>query len=234
MNKNNYDDYELEFLIKKSAIELAEKDCELFDMLEKDSTIINPHQDELDKKIYALLDEHFNKNGTKKIKEKKLKRLMFKVATFVLILLSGFIIPFITVDAFRESIVNFYIEYFNTHSSFGPKEENKLSTEFEVKYLPDGYIKGDEFKASNIYSQTFYNQVNKMIDITLYDNESSFNIDTENCEKYNITIENKNGYIYRKDNFISLVFKFHDKSIVITSNSSLSNKELIKIAESIK
>ncbi|MGD9569515.1 MAG: hypothetical protein AB7V48_14590 [Sedimentibacter sp.] len=53
MSKNNYgdyDDYELEFLIKKAAIALAEKDGELFDMLEKDDTIINPNQDYLIKK----------------------------------------------------------------------------------------------------------------------------------------------------------------------------------------
>ncbi|MGD9569510.1 MAG: DUF4367 domain-containing protein [Sedimentibacter sp.] len=56
----------------------------------------------------------------------------------------------------------------------------------------------------------------------------------ENCEKYNVSIKNKNGYIYRKTDSVSLVFKFHDKSIVIIGNNSLSNEELIKIAESIK
>jgi|GEM_PF-389850 hypothetical protein len=238
MSKNNYDDYddyELEFLIKKAAIALAEKDSELFDRLEKDDTIINPDQDELDKKIYAMIDEHFNKNGTRRKKKKKLKSLMFKVAALVLILSSGFIIPYITVDAFRERVVNFYIENFDTHASFGPKEENEPFTEFEAGYLPEGYVKGDEFKAPNLYSQTFYNQVNKMIDITLYDDDTSFNIDTENCETYNVTIKNKNGYIYIKADSVALIFKFHDKSIVITGNDdSLSNEELIKIAESIK
>ncbi len=235
MNKNDYDDFELEFLIKKAAISLAEKDSELFDMLEKDDTIINPNQDELDKKIYAMIDEHFKKNDAKAVKQKKLKNFMYKVAAFVLILLSGFIIPFITVDAFREKVLNFYIENFDTHASFTPKEENTSFMTFKADYIPDGYIESDEFKAPDFYSRTFYNQSNKMIDITLYGDKTSFNIDTENCEKYNVTIKDKNSYIYRKIDSAALIFKFHNNSIVIISDdNSITNEELIKIAESIK
>lgn len=234
MNKNDYDDFELEFLIKKAAISLAEKDSELFDMLEKDDTIINPNQDELDKKIYAMIDEHFKMNDAKTVKQKKLKNLIYKVAVFVVILSSGFIIPFITVDAFRERVINFYIENFDTHASFKPKEESPFM-DFEVGYTPEGYIEGDEFKSQNLYAITFYNQDNYMIDITLFNNEASFNVDIENCEKYNITVKNKNGYIYRKQGSVMLIFKFHDNSIAIGSNNdNLSNEELLKIAESIK
>lgn len=235
MNENNIKNFNEDFLIKKAAISLAEKDTELFDLLDNDNTIINPNQEELDKKIYSMINEHLGNNNAKSIEQKRLKKRIFKVTAFVLILISGFIIPFVTVDAFREKIINFYIETFDTHTSFKPKEEKEESKTFTVEYIPKGYNESDVFKAPGIYSITFYNQVNKMIDITLYNEESSFNIDTENCEKHNITIKNKNAYIYRKFSSTALIFKIHENSIVISSNDeSLSNEELIKIAESIK
>jgi len=114
-------------------------------------------------------------------------------------------------------------------------EENTSFMTFKADYIPDGYIESDEFKAPDFYSRTFYNQSNKMIDITLYGDKTSFNIDTENCEKYNVTIKDKNSYIYRKIDSAALVFKFHNSSIVIISDdNSITNEELIKIAEYIK
>lgn len=234
MNKGSIDNFNEDFIIKKAALSLVEKDNEILNMLEKDDTIINPNQDELDRKIYSMINERLGNKNTKSIKQNKLKKLMTRVAVFALILTSGFAIPFITVDAFREEILNFYIENFNTHSSFKPKEENPFM-DFKVGYIPEGYVESDEIKAPSFYSLTFYNKENNIIDITLYDNRTSFNADTENCEKYNIVINNKNGYIYRKPGSTILIFKFHENSIVITSNNdALTNEELIKVACSIK
>jgi len=234
MIKNNNNNNE-EFLVKKAALSLAEKDSELFDLLETDDTIINPNQDNLDKKIYSMLNEHFNKLDAKLIKQRKQKKLMMKVAALVLILSSGFIIPFITVDAFREKVLNFYIETFDTHASFTPEENNKNIPTFKVGYIPKGYNQSDEYKTENFFSLTFYNLGNKMIDIALYDQNASFSVDTENCEKYNIIINNINGYIYRKPGTVTMIFKFHGNSIVISSNDdTLSNEELISIGKSIK
>jgi len=234
VNKNNIDNFNEEFLIKKAAMLLAEKDNELFDLLEKDNTITNPSQDELDRKIYSLINERLGSKKTKSLEQKRFRKLMIKVAVLVFILSAGFVIPFITVDAFREKVLNFYIENFDTHASFKPKEENPFM-EFKVGYIPEGYVESDEYKSQNLYAITFYNQDNRMIDITLFDDEASFNVDTENCQKYNITIKNKNGYIYRKPDSIILVFKFHENSIAIGSNdNNLDNDELKKIADSIK
>lgn len=234
MNKNHTDNYKEDFLIKKAALSLVEKDNEMFDLLEKDDSIINPNQDELDKKIYSMINERLGENNAKLIKQKKLKKLISKVAILVLLLTSGFIIPFVTVDAFRERIINFYIENFDNHASFMPKEESPFN-DFIVGYIPGGYLENDEIKTPSFYSLTYYNSENFMIDVTLYDSKSSFNVDIENCETYNITVNNKNGYIYRKPGSAILIFKFHENSIVITStNDDLTNEELIKIANSIK
>lgn len=235
MNKSNYNNYDLDFLIKKAAISLAEKDSALYDMLEKDESIINPNQDELDEKIYAMINNHLGKDSARIASKKRFKSIMFKAAAFVLILLSGFIIPFVTVDAFRERVLNFYIENFDTHATFTPEEEVEQSEDFTVGYIPEGYKKSDEFKADGLYSISFNNQTNKLIDITFYNNKTSFNIDSEDCEKYNITIKNKIAYIYRKSDFVTLIFKIHENSVVINSSDEhLTNDELINIAESIR
>jgi hypothetical protein len=236
MNKDNIDNFNEDFLIKKAALSLVEKDSQLFDLLEKNDSIINPNQDELDKKIYSMINEHLGKKNTKLIKQHNLKKLMLRIAVFVLVLTSGFVIPFITVDAFREKVVNFYIEHFDSHASFKPKEDNdKLFMQFEVDYIPQGYTEGDAFETIDLYSVTYFNKLNKMIDITLYYSESSFNIDAENCEVSNLVVNNNAAYIYRKTGFVALVFKYHGNSIVISSNDeTLTNEELLKIAESIK
>lgn len=237
MSRNDCDN--LDFLIKKAAISLIEEDTQLYDILEKNTAIVNPNQEELDKKVYSIINEHFDKNDSLNLRQRKIKRLMFKAAAFIVILLSGFLIPFATVEAFREKVVNFYIEHFDTHTLFVPKdaakEENEAHITFKVGYVPEGYVEGDEFIGISLYSISFYSTKNKIIDITIYNDETSFAIDTENSEKYNITVRSKSGYIYRKAGSVSLVFKLYENSVVITSNDdSLSNKELIKIAESIK
>ncbi len=225
----------IDFLIKKAVMSSIEKDTEIFDMFDKDTITENPNKEELDKKIYEMINEHFDKADSNHIKKIKFRKLIIKVAVFVLILSSGFIIPFVTVEAFREMVINFYIEIFDTHTTFVPKEEGTSYSSFNVEYLPEGYIISDESKTSNAQSQIFYDNENNIIKINIYDETTSFNIDTEKSETYDVIINNKNGYIYRKENSVILIFKFHDNSIVITSNDILiENEQLIKIAKSIK
>jgi len=231
MKNTNNDNFNEDFLIKKAALSLVEKDNELFDLLENDTTIVNPSQDELDKKIHSMINEKLSKKNAKQI---KIKKQLFRVAIIVLVMISGFIVSFTTVDAFREKVLNLYIEIFDTHSSFKPKEDD-IFREFKVNYIPEGYTKIDEIKTPSFYSLIFNNKENNMIDITLYDNKSSFNVDSEEYEKYNVHINNKDSYIYRKDTTNITIFEFHGNSIIINSNdNALSNETLIKIAESIK
>ncbi|WP_312814006.1 DUF4367 domain-containing protein [Sedimentibacter sp.] len=235
MSNENFSNEKIDFLIKKAVMSSIEKDTEIFDMFDKDTTTVNLNKEELDKKIYTMIDEHFDKVETNHAKKNKFRKLIIKVAVFVLILSSGFIIPFITVNAFREMVINFYIENFDTHTSFVPKEEYTSYSSFNIDYLPEGYVASDESKTSNSQSQIFYDNENNIIKISLYDDTTSFNIDTEKSQTYNVLIRNKNGYIFRKESSVILVFKFNDNSIVITSDDTLmSNEELIKIAKSIK
>lgn len=231
MKNNNNDNFNEDFLIKKAALSLVEKDNELLDLLEKDTSIVNSGQDELDKEIYSMIYEEFGKKNTKQI---KIKKQLLKASILALVMISGFIIPFTTVDAFREKVLNLYIEIFDTHASFKPKEDD-IFREFKVNYIPERYTKIDEIKTPSFYFLIYNNKENNMIDITLYANESSFNVDSEECEKYNVHINNKDGYIYRKDTTNITIFEFHGNTIIINSNdNALSNETLIKIAESIK
>lgn len=235
MSKDNFSNEKIDFLIKKAVTSSIERDTEIFDIFDKDTTTVNPSKEELDKKIYAMIDEHFDKDDSNRAKKNKFKKFIIKVAIFVLVLSSGFIIPFLTVEAFREIVINFYIENFKTHTSFVPKEDSTSYSSFNVGYVPEGYVISDESKTSNLQSQIFYDNENNIIKINLYDDTTSFNLDTEKSQTHDVFINSKNGYIYRKENSVILIFKFHDNSIVITSNDILiENEQLIKIAESIK
>lgn len=234
MKNNNYINNELneDFLLRKIATSLVEKDSLLFDELQNDETIVNPLQDDLDKRISAIINDKSNKEQNVK-NYNNVKKTLIKAAVIIFVISSGFVISFTTVDAFRVKVLNYYIENFDTHASFMPKEEKPFMV-FKVGYIPVGYLENDEFKSASSYALTYYNQENNMIAITLYDSETVFNVDTENCERYDITINNQNGYIFRKQGTLILVFKFYENSIVISSNDDkLTNEEFIRIAKSI-
>lgn len=234
MKNNNYINNELneDFLLRKIATSLVEKDSLLFDELQNDETIVNPLQDDLDKRISAIINDKSNKEQNVK-NYNNVKKTLIKAAVIIFVISSGFVISFTTVDAFRVKVLNYYIENFDTHASFMPKDEKPFMV-FEVGYIPVGYLENDEFKSASSYALTYYNQENNMIAITLYDSETVFNVDTENCERYDITINNQNGYIFRKPGTLILVFKFYENSIVISSNDDkLTNEEFIRIAKSI-
>lgn len=234
MKDNNYLNNELneDFLLRKIATSLVEKDSLLFDELQNDETIVNPLQDDLDKRISAIINDKFNKEQNVK-KYNKIKKTLIKAAVIIFVISSGFVISFTTVDAFRVKVLNYYIENFDTHASFMPKEEKPFMV-FKAGYIPEGYMEGDEFKSASSYALTYYNQEKNMIAITLYNSETVFNVDTENCKRYDITINNQNGYIFRKPGTLILVFKFYENSIVISSNDDkLTNEEFIIIAKSI-
>lgn len=234
MSKDNIDNFSEDFLIKKVALSLVEKDNELFDLLEKNDTIINPKQDELDRKIYSMINEQLGKKSSKLIKQNKLKKLVLKVSIFILVLISGFVIPFIAVDAFREKVLNFYIEKFNTHTTFTPNEDIYSYVKLEnITYIPEGFNFTDEYKSQTSITYMFNNDLNKMINITFYEHDTSFSVDTENSEMFSLIINNENAYIYRKNDLVTLIFKYHGNPIMIYSNTELPNKELIKIADSI-
>ncbi len=221
-----------DFLLKRIAVSMVEKDSLLFDELQNDETIINPLQDDLDRRISKILNDHFRKDQNLK-NLSKVKKTLIKAAVIIFIISSSFVISFTTVDAFRIKVLNYYIENFDTHVSFKPKEEESPFMDFRVGYLPEGYIESDEIKTPSFYSLTFFKE-NYMLDFSLYDSQSTFNVDSENCERYNIIINKQNGYIFRKPGSIILVFKFHGNSIVISSTEdNLTNEELVKIAESI-
>ncbi len=236
MKNNSNDNFNDDFLIKKAALSLIEKDNELLDLLEKDTSIVNPNQDELDKKIHSMIDEYLSKNNKHSSKKRKLKKLLLKIAVLVLILTSAFVIPFITVDAFRAKVLNYYIEIFETHLSFTPKKNDiQKTTNITVEYIPEGYDLRDETETLNYHSLTYYNYNSMLFNIKLYSDNTAFSIDSEECEEYTVNINNEIGYIYRKPGYVTLIFRHHNHSIVITSNDdTVTNEELVKIATNIK
>ncbi|HKM01584.1 MAG TPA: hypothetical protein VJ083_05980, partial [Sedimentibacter sp.] len=94
--KSSFNDEYGEILLRKAAILLSEEDEKIYDKLRDDETIVNPNQEELDKKILGMI-----KNYEKKDKRKRnlmlLKRVALKAAIFIAVLTIGFAITFTTV-----------------------------------------------------------------------------------------------------------------------------------------
>lgn len=228
---NNF--LEDEFFLSKLLISIAEKDTRLFDKLEKEN-IINPKQDELDLNIEKIINEYSTKQQ-KKRKYKKLISIITKVAVFLIIVTVGFAVSFVTVDAFRVKVLNFYIEKFQTHTQFIPFDGNgsELALSFSVGHMPEGFELEDRFVSEAIVAETYYNSAGYMIDVTLHDRNSSISVNSENAEQTIVKVNSETGYIYKRPDMSIMVFKFFGNTIVISSNAVLSVEELLKIAESI-
>ncbi|MGD9566819.1 MAG: DUF4367 domain-containing protein [Sedimentibacter sp.] len=229
---NNF--LEDEFILSKLLISIAEKDTKLFEELEKEN-IINPKQDELDLQVKKIINEYSNKQQ-KNRKYKMIRNIITKVAVFLIIVTVGFSVSFVTVDAFRVKVLNFYIEKFQTHTQFMPYQENnsELALSFSVGYMPGGFELDDRLVSEAMVSETYFDIAGNMINVTLHDRDASISVNSENAEQTIVKVNNdETGYIYKRPDMSIMVYKFFGNTIVISSNIVLTVEELLKIAESI-
>lgn len=222
-----------EFFLSKMLVSIAEKDTKLFDKLEKED-VINPKQDELDLQIKKIINEYSNKQQ-KNRKYKTLTSIINKVAVFLIIITVGFSVSFVTVDAFRAKVLNFYIERFQTHTQFMPYQENnlELALSFGIGYMPEGFELDDRLVSEAMVAETYFDTDGNMINVTLHDRDASISVNSENAEQTIVKVNKETGYIYKRPDMSIMVFKFFGNTIVISSNVVLTVEELLKIAESI-
>ncbi len=209
--KNSFNDEYGEILLRKAAILLSEEDKEIYDKLRDDETIVNPNQEELDKKILGMIRNY------EKI---------------------GFAITFTTVEAFKITVINFIIEQKEKFSEISLSENNNISvpTELNEKYYPHYLPEGYEIKSTFITDSgaeiSYINKNNEKINYCYFDKDAIAGIDTENRIETSVLINGLKGSIFSKNGHNILVFKLDEYLFVIEGH--IAQEEIIKIAESIR
>lgn len=235
--KSSFNDEYGEILLRKAAILLSEEDEKIYDKLRDDETIVNPNQEELDKKILGMI-----KNYEKKDKRKRnlmlLKRVALKAAIFIAVLTIGFAITFTTVDAFKITVINFIIEQKEKFSLISLSENNNISVPTELNekyfphYLPEGYEINSTFINDGGVEISYINKNDEIFIYSYFDKNSKAGINTENTTETSVLINGLEGSIFSKDGYRILVFKSDEYIFIIEGH--IEKEEIIKIAKSIK
>lgn len=239
MSLNSYDfkDEYGEILLRKAAILLVEEDKKIYDKLHDDESIVNPNQKELDEKILSMIKK-YEKGEKRKHKLRILNKVTTKVAIFIAIFTIGFLITLTTVDAFKITITNFFIEQREKFSSISLTENNNISIPSELiekyypRYLPEGYEIANTYVNDDKFGISYVNKNNGIINYSYFGVNAAASIDTENRTETSVLVNDFQGYMYSKDGHNLLVFNTDEYIFVISG--FISQDEIIKIAESIK
>lgn len=239
MNSNNNDFKEEygELLLRRAAILSAEEDKEIYNKFSNDDSIVNPNQKELDSKILKMIKSYENDMKRKKFLM-KLKKITAKTAIFIIIFVIGFFITFSTVDAFKITVINFYIEQKEKFTSLSLTENNPspvpsgLTGKYYPHYLPEGYEISNTFVNEDKVETSYVNKNKEIINYGYFGIDATAGIDTESRTETSVFINGIQGYIYSKNNHKILAFTREDYIFVI--DGFISQEEIIKMAESIK
>ncbi|MEN6315450.1 MAG: DUF4367 domain-containing protein, partial [Clostridiaceae bacterium] len=156
------------------------------------------------------------------------------VFLFAVIIMSG--IAVFSVEAWRVKVMNFVIEISQAYSEINcgensSKGDSYTSDEITLGYIPEGFKLEKRDVKNNMVSLIFkgeeYYFVFSMNDIT-----GSLVIDTENASLKKIIINGQEALYSSNKNVNILVW--HDDEFSYRLSGTLEEKEMVRIAESIK
>lgn len=231
MLMDEYAEAEAEVLLQKSKEEIPEEDV----------------PEELDKKCQALIRKKF---AQKKRRQafKVLGNISKRVAVFAIVLLGMFSALFLTVDAIRTPVINFYLKNMGNHSVlvFGRPEQQTTEENMASRLanmdkltalLPSGYslIEG-HFDEDGVGYAYFANNENSDIRLGIMNGNSLFAVDTEDCDKCERLSETDiEGYYIEKGDRNSVMWLDNSGSKIFTlASRALEKESLLQIAISIQ
>ena len=229
--KNSFNDEYGEILLRKAAILLSEEDEKIYDKLLEDESIVNPNQEELDKKILGMI-RNYEKEEKRKQKQRIINKIALKAAIFISVLTIGFAITFTTVDAFRVLVFNFTIEQKEKFSVISLSENDnsvvpsELNDKYYPHYLPEGYEVKSTF-ISDIGVEIFYVNNNKeIISYSYFGKDATAGIDTENRTETIVLVNGLSGSIFSKNGHRTLVFKSDEHIFIIEGHIAQDDRRV--------
>lgn len=197
--------------------------------------------------------KEFEKISKKQLRKKKIKSLNFKLkvyrtATALGVLLLIFNVSVVSVPAMKEKTLEFFMKTYNDHTDIGKypgeKVEDvknvsddrftiKLSKEYEITYLPEGFKLGDMSKDETGWEANYYNEDEVITFSQSSLNGTDLSIDTENTKNTYVDINGQQAFVTEKDEQISVTWRV-DENIIRVTSIGVKKAELIKVAKSVK
>lgn len=197
--------------------------------------------------------KEFEKISKKQLHKKKIKSLSFKLkvyrtATALGVLLLIFNVSVVSVPAMKEKTLEFFMKTYNDHTDIGKypgeKVEDvknvsddrftiKLSKEYEITYLPEGFKLGDMSKDETGWEANYYNEDEVITFSQSLLNGTDLSIDTENTKNTYVDINGQQAFVTEKDEQISVTWRV-DENIIRVTSIGVKKAELIKVAKSVE
>lgn len=197
--------------------------------------------------------KEFEKISKKQLRKKKIKSLNFKLkvyrtATALGVLLLIFNVSVVSVPAMKEKTLEFFMKTYNNHTDIGKypgeKVEDvknvsddrftiKLSKEYEITYLPEGFKLGDMSKDETGWEANYYNEDEVITFSQSSLNGTDLSIDTENTKNTYVDINGQQAFVTEKDEQISVTWRV-DENIIRVTSIGVKKAELIKVAKSVE
>ena len=213
-------------LLKQKELEEAEKEIE--ELNSQPEYQPDPHEEKM---IMESIDRTLQRQRWKHA-WKTASRIIQKVSVFLVILLIGVCTTVITVEAIRTPFINWLISLQKDSSTIHFKEESDM-TDITFGYLPEGY----EASLVSADSKTTYysieNDVGNVIFLMInsLDSDSGLNVDTENAEVSEFSLNGKKAISVKKEDRNTLIWTVGQYSCIL--EGQLSIEEMIRIAENI-
>ena len=197
--------------------------------------------------------KEFEKISKKQLHKKKIKSLSFKLKVYrtaiaLGVLLLIFNVSVVSVPAMKEKTLEFFMKTYNDHTDIGKypgeKVEDvknvsddrftiKLSKEYEITYLPEGFKLGDMSKDETGWEANYYNEDEVITFSQSSHNGTDLSIDTENTKNTYVDINGQQAFVTEKDEQISVTWRV-DENIIRVTSIGVKKAELIKVAKSVE
>ena len=162
-----------------------------------------------------------------------------RVASVVLMVILGLAMTTFSVKAWRDSLITFVVEFFETFAVVRTEYEDAsvpaTITPVEPTYIPEGFLEKSRVEDDVALSIEYYDYSGKQRgEFSYYQtvmDETGININIEEVEYHFVTIQGYEGIIRFRYGKTSLLFA--TEKYLFSVSGMLDEAEIIKIAESI-
>lgn len=195
--------------------------------------------EEVSSRCLKAIKREFNRRNLRNIR-RTCAKVFQRVAIVVLVVVACFSTMFVTSEAFRVEVMNYVIEIFDEKIDLGLEDEynSTLSGSITANYIPTGYSLIDtgsnNREAWYNYQSTYNSESFINISVVSQDQDTLFEIDTEDAIVESLSINGVTAIYTQKDNTSQIAWLNIDELVSVTIFAvNVDRDELVKVAENI-
>lgn len=231
-----------ELLLRYTALCHIENEAAELDKLALELSQDDITKYELNNKTLLMIKKYQKKKRNRQI-TKAAQKVLTKVAIFFLVLVITFSTLYITVDAFKVTVLNFVFNQEDEYTDIRLQEDDPAASQntivpddwqglYAPTYLPADFYLQDSSKSNSSSQLEYMNNNGDFIRYICTPNNTAIAIDNEDIDAQKIIITGKDGYLIEKNGKISMLW--HDNDNIWQLITNLSAEEAKAVAESIK